>query len=66
MGRYSSVTAFSLSCPSRGTWIEIAKDESGKILRWRSCPSRGTWIEIVAVFLIIMELGVVPLAGHVD
>ena len=33
------------SCPSRGTWIEIAYPRILRLLV-SSCPSRGTWIEI--------------------
>ena len=34
-----------MSCPVRGTWIEMAR--SGRTaIRCGSCPVRGTWIEI--------------------
>ena len=37
------------SCPSRGTWIEIAPAAPvGPVGPW-SCPSRGTWIEILVM-----------------
>ena len=54
------------SCPSRGTWIEIARIAS---TLWGCCcrAPRGAR----GLKLVIMELGsvlenVVPLAGHVD
>ena len=37
-----------MSCPARGTWIEIGKDKN-KNFNNESCPARGTWIEIVIV-----------------
>ena len=37
-----------LSCPSRGTWIEMSKHGYALYNSSRSCPSRGTWIEIQA------------------
>ena len=55
-----------VSCPSRGTWIEMLglskcwTDSNG------SCPSRGTWIEIVRQMSWLPTRLVVPLAGHVD
>ena len=37
------------SCPSRGTWIEMADYEIKEGFTAWSCPSRGTWIEICAI-----------------
>ena len=54
-----------LSCPSRGTWIEIFALFSISACV-RSCPSRGTWIEISVAPNDKIVNQVVPLAGHVD
>ena len=37
-----------MSCPSRGTWIEINRVRRRHAV-YTSCPSRGTWIEIDAL-----------------
>ena len=54
------------SCPSRGTWIEIAPTYAQDKRHRKSCPSRGTWIEIISVLNLGCSGKVVPLAGHVD
>ena len=36
-----------MSCPSRGTWIEMFRPTPGISPGGKSCPSRGTWIEIL-------------------
>ena len=55
-----------LSCPSRGTWIEMIT-RLRLLTVWRmSCPSRGTWIEMVWQASTPKAERVVPLTGHVD
>ena len=54
-----------MSCPSRGTWIEI-HELRYLAQRYASCPSRGTWIEIAIILCQSNLQVVVPLAGHVD
>ena len=54
-----------VSCPSRGTWIEISKIAIQ--FSWKqSCPSRGTWIEILPRRETKGKRTVVPRTGHVD
>ena len=64
----SIISARQQSCPSRGTWIEINRAGQESRCDGKSCPSRGTWIEMLKGNdgLLYDELGVVPLAGHVD
>ena len=55
-----------LSCPARGTWIEIMSRPAIRSMIW-SCPARGTWIEISSYGVEIEEaFSVVPRKGHVD
>ena len=36
-----------VSCPARGTWIEMPTAIPSRLWASRSCPARGTWIEIL-------------------
>ena len=53
-----------MSCPVRGTWVEIIFDE-GYRLGLESCPVRGTWVEMNCLTLLINDGAVVPRTGHV-
>ena len=55
-----------VSCPSRGTWIEMLNKLYSTMPFAKSCPSRGTWIEIFSMHSNQLVYNVVPLAGHVD
>ena len=59
------MTKINVSCPSRGTWIEIFVNLHS-FPEPTSCPSRGTWIEIGGHPEWHIKGDVVPLAGHVD
>ena len=47
----NTICAFLLSCPVRGTWIEIPM----RMVCYKSrlsCPVRGTWIEIYIIMIL--------------
>ena len=54
-----------VSCPARGTWIEINGYLEEYYQKW-SCPARGTWIEMGVAPAQLRSERVVPRKGHVD
>ena len=52
-----------MSCPARGTWIEIWLNFEAERAGVKSCPARGTWIEIRLQVLIAASTGSCPARG---
>ena len=53
-----------LSCPARGTWIEMQSPWTTTTGQLGSCPARGTWIEILTKVQKSTGCTVVPRKRH--